>query len=361
MILRGLEITAWFVAFPWLTKVVEASFGMPRIANLLGREYDREPHGMPSVTVIVPGRNEERDVAACLESLLAQDYAPLQIVAVDDRSTDSTGTLMDGLAADHPNRLQTVHIRELPPDWLGKTHAMAVVAAGSESDWLLFTDADILFRADCLRRSLVYAVESGADHLVTVPTPVIRRWDEGMILGFFQIFGMWGARPWKIANPRARFDAIGVGAFNLVRRGAYEQVGGFEALRMEIVEGRRAGSAHQGRGAGAAHRLRAGIGARALGVGSVGPGQRADEEPLLGVPVPCVAGAGRMPVAGGLLRRAGAWTDPARDAPARRADAFGGRLDLPVVRTCFRHLRMAGGAFAFWARCSFFTRSCAPR
>ncbi len=236
MILLAAKVTAWFVALSWLAKTVEASFGMPRVTDLLGDEYDRQPEGMPSLTVIVPGRNEERDITACLESLLAQDYEQLQIIAVDDRSTDMTGTLMDELAASCPARLRTIHIRELPADWLGKTHAMALAASTANTDWLLFTDADVLFRPDSLRRSLVYAVESGADHLVTVPTPVIRRWDEGMVLGFFQTFGMWGARPWKIANPRARFDAIGVGAFNLVRRSAYEQIGGFEALRMEIVE-----------------------------------------------------------------------------------------------------------------------------
>lgn len=253
MILLAAKVTAWFVAFSWVAKTVEASFGMPRIADLLDQQYDREPEGTPSLTVIVPGRDEERDITACLQSLLAQDSGRLQIIAVDDRSTDTTGALMDALAAKHPNRLRAVHIRELPPDWLGKTHAMAVAAAECDSDWLLFTDADVLFRPDSLRRSLVYAVESGADHLVTVPTPVIRRWDEGMVLGFFQIFGMWGARPWKIANPRASFDAIGVGAFNLVRRGAYERIGGFEALRMEIVED--VGLGRRIKGAGLSQRI----------------------------------------------------------------------------------------------------------
>lgn len=236
MIVLAFEVTAWIVAIGWIYKVVEASLGMPRIPDLLDEHYDRLPEGTPTLTVIVPGRNEERDVTTCLESLLAQDYSNVEIVAVDDRSTDATGTLMDTLAAAHPRQLSVIHIEELPPEWLGKTHAMAVAAAESRSKWVLFTDADILFRADALRRSLVYAVESGADHLVTLPTPVIRRWDEGMVLGFFQIFGMWGARPWKIADPKARLDAIGVGAFNLVRRDAYEQIGGFKALRMEIVE-----------------------------------------------------------------------------------------------------------------------------
>ncbi len=253
MIHPVLQLTAWFVAMSWLYKITEAIMGLPRIPNLLDTRFDRQPEGAPTLTVIVPGRNEERDIAACLVSLLNQDYPHLKIIAIDDRSTDTTGNLIEALAASHPNQLQSIQIRELPPNWLGKTHAMAIAAAPCNSDWLLFTDADVLFQPHSLRRSLAYAVASGADHLVTVPTPIIHRWDEGAVLGFFQIFGMWAARPWKISNPNAYRDAIGVGAFNLVRRSAYESVGGFEALRMEIVED--IGLGRRIKGAGFAQRI----------------------------------------------------------------------------------------------------------
>jgi GT2 family glycosyltransferase len=236
VLLRGFELIAWLVALSWLYKMVEAMVGLPRVANLLEERYDRLPEGMPSLTVIVPARNEAADIEENLRSLIGQDYGPLQIIAVDDRSTDDTGALMDALAQQHPERLRILHVTELPENWLGKTHAMAMAASQSTSEWLLFTDGDTVFRADSLRRSLMYAVSSGGDHLVTVPTTIIKRWDEGTLLGFFQIFGLWAARPWKIADARARLDAIGVGAFNMIRRSAYEQLGGFEALRMEIVE-----------------------------------------------------------------------------------------------------------------------------
>ena len=125
---------------------------------------------------------------------------------------------------------------ELPAGWLGKTHAMALAARQAPTDYLLFTDGDVLFRSDAIRLSLANAVATQADHLITVPTTIIKRWDEAALLGFFQIFGLWGARPWRIADPKAKHDAIGIGAFNLLRREAYLTVGGFEALRMEIVE-----------------------------------------------------------------------------------------------------------------------------
>jgi GT2 family glycosyltransferase len=236
IVLRFVEAGAWLVALSWIYKMVEASIGLPRIANLLEERYDLLPAGMPSLTVIVPARNEAADITACLQSLMEQDYPGLQIIAVDDRSQDETGALMDAMARVDAERVRVLHVTELPENWLGKTHAMALAAGQVESDWLLFTDADVLFRADSLRRSLAYAVMSGADHLVTMPTTIIKRWDEGALLGFFQIFGLWAARPWKVADPKAQRDAIGLGAFNMIRRSAYEQIGGFEALRMEIVE-----------------------------------------------------------------------------------------------------------------------------
>ena len=232
----GVEAVAWLVAFSWVAKFIEATIGMPKVADLVREQYDLAPEGHPPITVIVPARNEAAKILACLQSLIVQDYGGVKIVAVDDRSTDATGMLMEALASEHPHRLQVIHVTELPPEWLGKTHAMALAARQTTSEWLLFTDGDILFRKDSVRRSLAYAVASGADHLVTVPTTIIERWDEGMMLGFFQTFAMWGARPWKIANPKAKRDAIGIGAFNMIRRSAYEQIGGFEALRMEVVE-----------------------------------------------------------------------------------------------------------------------------
>lgn len=234
------QLVAWIVAIAWMLQVLGALRGLPKVPNLLLPIHDKTPDGNPLITVIVPARNEQADVGACLRSLLAQDYANLRIIAVDDRSTDETGGVMDALAAANASRLRIIHVSELPDAWLGKTHAMAIAAQSAisedKADFLLFTDADIIFREDAIRRALVNAVATGADHFVLAPTTVIRRWDEAALLSFFQIFGFWAARPWKVADPKAMRDAIGIGAFNLLRTSAYLQIGGFEALRMEIVE-----------------------------------------------------------------------------------------------------------------------------
>ena len=232
---QSVEIAAWLVAAVWAFKSAEVVRNLPSVPDLLllPQKLRRET---PSLTVIVPARNEQAHVAACVESLLAQDYPNLQILAVDDRSTDQTGAILASLATAHPDRLHVLTITELPPYWLGKTHAMAKAAAQSSTDYFLFTDADVLFRADAIRRSLAYAVASRADHLVTVPTTLIKRWDEAAFLSFFQIFGLWASRPWRVADPKSKRDALGIGAFNLIRRTAYLDIGGFESLRMEIVE-----------------------------------------------------------------------------------------------------------------------------
>jgi glycosyltransferase involved in cell wall biosynthesis len=229
-------LLAWLIALIWLWKVIAAARGLPCIPNLLAPEHNQTPNGSPSITVIVPARNEAADIAATLHSLLQQDYPNLQIIAVNDRSTDRTGEIITALAAPHPKKLQALQVTELPEEWLGKTHAMALAARQATTDYLLFTDADILFRTDAIRRALAYAVAAQVDHLVTFPTTIIKRWDEAALLSFFQIFGLWAARPWRIADPKATRDALGIGAFNLLRRAAYLHIGGFESLRMEIVE-----------------------------------------------------------------------------------------------------------------------------
>lgn len=233
---RGWVIQAWIVAALWVWRGIAAVRGLPKVPNILRPEYDAAPVDGPKLTAIVPALNEEGNVGVCLESLLGQDYRALEIVAVNDRSTDRTGAVMEALAAKYPRRLRVIHVTELPAGWLGKTHAMALAAQGSSSEYVLFTDADVIYRRDALRRSMAYAVESGADHMVTAPTLILRSWDESALLGFFQVCGLWAVRLWKVADPKAKRDAMGVGAFNLMRRAAYEQVGGFEALRMEIIE-----------------------------------------------------------------------------------------------------------------------------
>lgn len=229
----------------WLQRSIRTAFGMGGLVDVTSSEWDRlssskEPQ--PNVTIVVPARNEGGSIETCLLSLLSQDYPNLRICAVDDRSTDATGTTMDRIQTQSSDKLRVLHVTELPPGWLGKTHAMWRGAAETESDWILFTDGDIIFRQDALRRTLAYAEARLADHLVIFPTLIMKGFGERMMLGFFGVASFLLLRPWKVRDPNAR-DYIGAGGFNLIRRRAYEEVGTYESLRMEVIDDLKLGEA----------------------------------------------------------------------------------------------------------------------
>jgi glycosyltransferase involved in cell wall biosynthesis len=136
--------------------------------------------------------------------------------------------------------LHVIHHRELPSGWLGKSHAMWTGANQATGDWLLFTDADVLFKPDSLRRALAYAEAEKADHLVLFPEMITKTPGETMMIAFFQTMFVFGHRPWKVADPKTK-DHIGVGAFNLIRRSTYQAVGTYEKLRMEVLDDMRLG------------------------------------------------------------------------------------------------------------------------
>jgi glycosyltransferase involved in cell wall biosynthesis len=257
-------IAGVLLALAWFSRIVEAAIGMPRIADVALPEWDRRPPtaaGEPRISIIVPARNEERDIGLTLEGLLELDYSNYEITAVNDRSTDRTGQIMDSVAAnadgscgaDTPVRapavpalsagadkrvrptLRVIHIADLPSGWMGKTHAMWTAAQQATGSWLLFTDADVRFKPDSVRRVVAYAEAEKADHVVLFPRMIMHTPGERMMIAFFQALFVFGHRPWKVADPNAP-DHMGVGAFNMVRRSVYDAVGTYEALRMEVLD-----------------------------------------------------------------------------------------------------------------------------
>jgi len=224
------------LALIWLSRVIDAGLGARTLSDISQPEWDRRPDPIiNSVAIVVPARDEEAAVEQALRRLVSLDYENYQIIAVDDRSTDRTGEIMDTVAGTSEGKVDVVHIRDLPPGWLGKTHAMWTAARQTNPDWLLFTDADVMFRKDALRRAIAYAEAERADHVVLFPRIIMKRASERMMIAFFQLLFVFGHRPWKVADPKAK-DHMGVGAFNLVRRSAYEAVGTYERLRMEVVD-----------------------------------------------------------------------------------------------------------------------------
>jgi len=233
-------IAGTILALAWFSRIIDAAIGMPSVANITKPEWNRNPvaaAGNPLVSIIVPARNEEADIEQSLTRLLELDYGNYEVIAVNDRSTDRTGEIMESVAARPAvyGRLRVIHHRELPSGWLGKTHAMWTASNEAKGDWLLFTDADVQFKADSLRRALAYAEAERADHVVVFPQMIMKRPGEFMMIAFFQTMFVFGHRPWKVADPKSK-DHMGVGAFNMIRRSTYEAVGTYEALRMEVLD-----------------------------------------------------------------------------------------------------------------------------
>ena len=237
----------WFLglalAVLWVWRVADAAIGMRTISDIASPAWDRPaPANAPRVSIIVPARDEEAEIESALRSMVQLDWPNYEVITVNDRSTDRTPQIMEHVAREHDtqHRLKIVNIDQLPEGWLGKPHAMWTAAERADGDYLLFTDADIVFHPEVLRRAMAYALHSHADHLVVFPTHVDWSVSKKVILAGFNMLFVFGHRPWKTADPKSR-DHIGVGAFNLVKRTAYEKVGTFEALKMEIIEDMRLG------------------------------------------------------------------------------------------------------------------------
>jgi glycosyltransferase involved in cell wall biosynthesis len=256
------ELSIWifsvFLGLVWLSRIAVVWINRKSVADISTLEYDLpskittppeeggmghpDLHRAMRVSVIVPTRNEAEHIEAALLSLLQLDYPDYEVVAVDDRSDDATGTIIDRLSAqwqEHGeashHRLKVLHVNQLPPGWLGKVHAMWQAAQQATGEWLLFTDADVVFRADALRRAVAYAEREQADHVVLFPTMVMHSMGERMMMAFFQSQFVFAHRPWKVADPKSR-DSIGVGAFNLLRRSVYEKIGTYATLRMAVLD-----------------------------------------------------------------------------------------------------------------------------
>lgn len=230
-------IVGIILAIVWFSRIVDAAFGMRKVVDVAKPEWDREPKQHSRVSIIVPARNEEADIEQSLTSLLSLEYDNYEVIAINDRSTDRTGEIMRRVVGNGPARriLRIIEVTELPPRWLGKTHAMWTAAQQATGEWLLFTDADVTFKPDSLRRVLAYAEDERADHVVLFPRILTKEPGERMMVAFFQTLFVFGHRPWKTADPNAA-DHMGVGAFNLVRRSVYQSVGTYERLRLEVLD-----------------------------------------------------------------------------------------------------------------------------
>jgi hypothetical protein len=228
-VLAGLGV---FGALFWIVLFLRSSRHIGAMQKLQDEPPTEPPSGWPTLAILFAARNEEAVVEPATRSMLAQDYPRFEVVAVDDRSTDGTGAILDQLSADRPD-LRVVHIRDLAAGWLGKSHALQTAAEVATTDWLLFTDADVVLEPSALRRAIALAEREKLDHLTLAPDTVTETFGERVFMAMFCLMFAFATPPWRVADRRRR-AAVGIGAFNLVRADTFRAVGGFERIRLSI-------------------------------------------------------------------------------------------------------------------------------
>jgi len=190
----------------------------------------------PRISLIFAARDEEEKLPAALATLAAIDYPHLEIIAVNDRSQDSTGRILDEFEfANGQGRVCVVHVEALPSGWLGKTHALQKGYERSTGDWLLFTDADVRFAPEALRRAVALVKQRKLDHLTLFgDVEMVGFWEKVLITFFGMAFHI-ATDPYRVSDPRS-WAYVGVGAFQLLKRSAYEAAGTHRRLAMEVVD-----------------------------------------------------------------------------------------------------------------------------
>ena len=188
----------------------------------------------PAVSVIVPARNEACQIEKALRTILASTDIDLQLIAVNDRSTDGTGQIMDQVAAEDP-RLTVIHIHQDPTGWLGKNHAMHVASQRATGDLLLFTDGDVIYEPGAIAIAARFLRQEKLDHLCLLPRMIPGGLVENSVVAFFGLLFAVGVQM-QLIRTRVPFSYAGVGAFNLIDTAFYRRMGGHLPIAMDVLD-----------------------------------------------------------------------------------------------------------------------------
>lgn len=230
-LLLGLLIVTWLHSHHRLDLVVEAA---------------PAPREGPLISVCVPARDEARNIARCLDGVLAQTYPHFEVIVLDDHSTDATPEILRHYAS-RDARVKVRRGARLPAGWAGKPHALTQAAAAVHGDWLCFVDADTFLEPHALASAHGMALETGADLFSMLTRQIMLTFWERAVLPLVMTALTVGFSPRKVNDPR-RKDAIANGQFILIRREVYQAVGGHAAIKGSIVEDKDLASLVKGAG-----------------------------------------------------------------------------------------------------------------
>ncbi len=214
----------------WLSRLPH--FGV-RVLRELPVSYTLQTQD--SVSLIVAARDEAEAIEANVRSLLRQSYPKLELIIVDDRSSDATGTILDKLAEEFP-QLSVIHNTHLPEGWLGKCWALHQGAQRAQGTWLIFCDGDVLMQPTAVEHAVATCQREDYQHLCMAPRFLEEGFIEQAVITSLTFLFYVFQDPRHVFEPKRTSAYMGVGAFNMIQRNLYDRVGGHEALRLEIVD-----------------------------------------------------------------------------------------------------------------------------
>jgi cellulose synthase/poly-beta-1,6-N-acetylglucosamine synthase-like glycosyltransferase len=230
-------VIAWIVAGVWVAVIGIFVRGYLRQSSLrpLGR-LSGNIGDCPRLTVVVAARNESECIETCIRTLLRQDYPNLEIIAVNDRSTDDTGAILDRLSAEFSSLLQVIHVTTLPSGWFGKPHALTAGLQRATGSILFFTDADCEFQAPSTLRTAVMELERRQLDIFTIAARyTMTSLRECVVVPCCSELAMTWLRPERVDDPRWP-DAFCNGAFLMARRSSFDKIGGWWSVKTKITE-----------------------------------------------------------------------------------------------------------------------------
>ncbi len=232
----GLTVLAWTVACVWIAVIAVFMIACRKRSSLRPMVDPSQRSEFPKLSVIVAARNESDCIEICIRSLFRQDYPDLEVVAINDRSNDDTGEILDRLAMEFVDRLRVVHVSALPSGWFGKPHALELGLKSATGTMVCFTDADCEFLAPAaLRTSMAEMLRSDIDFFSIAAKYTMTSLRECVAVPCCSEAILTWLRPERVGDPRWP-DAFANGAFIMVRRAPFEAIGGWGSVRTKISE-----------------------------------------------------------------------------------------------------------------------------